>query len=292
VGVHQVHSGSDARVVDLLLPVEQDGGRLVFKVARGRPGQSAPPAQRARLEYATLARLGTVADPACRAPRPLLLDEEQGAVLMERCEGERLDHLLRAARTTRDPRRLAGLMDALRMTGYWLRRFHDQTATDQDSAPVVAALLEGMQAHLARVDARLLSPAEARAAGRAAAALAHDIGPRGSSVVEQHGDFWPGNVFIGQEGPQVIDFEGCARGMRAADLAWFLAHLELSFAYPGMRAFLAGYGEPGVQDEPAFRLCCAAAGVSLLARGTAVTSGPRLTRFIRVGLLRGLIPLT
>lgn len=65
----------------------------------------------------------------------------------------------------------------------------------------------------------------------------------------QHGDFWPGNVFVAPNSIEVIDFEGFGEGIPYQDAAYFLVHLSLYYSYPGVRrelravreAFLAGY---------------------------------------------------
>lgn len=298
LGVTGIHEGGDARVLDLLIPVEGEGGRVVLKVARAHAGQSASPAERARIEYAALARLGSLDDPFCRAPRPLLLDEDAAAVLMEPCEGERLDHLVRTARASLDPRRMAGLHDALRLTGQWLSRFHHENAVVGEPGAGVDHLMARIEGDLQRVPRRLLSLWEARRVEHELSALARELRLTRPLVVGIHGDFWPGNVFVGRTGPQVIDFEGFRAGLPAEDLAWFLAHLSLAFVYPGLRtrrlraarAFGAGYAPAGVGGDGAFRLCQAATGLALLARGSVLSGGPRITRGIRLRALRSMIP--
>jgi aminoglycoside phosphotransferase (APT) family kinase protein len=105
------------------------------------------------------------------------------------------------------------------------------------------------------------------------------------NLVGHHGDFWPGNIFVTAEKVQVIDFEGSREGHPFEDLAWFLIHLELFFAYPFARsfyaelesAFLNGYADPprSLQamvgsDAPelgiTFELCRKAVALNLMAR--------------------------
>jgi tRNA A-37 threonylcarbamoyl transferase component Bud32 len=82
----------------------------------------------------------------------------------------------------------------------------------------------------------------------------------------QHGDFWPGNVYIDQDGVQVIDFEGYREGLPWEDPAYFLVHLELFFAWPGLRgrfekasaAFLDGYLDGSRLDRSALDTSLAA----------------------------------
>lgn len=90
-----------------------------------------------------------------------------------------------------------------------------------------------------------------------------------------HGDFWPGNVYVDPDGGvQVIDFEGYREGLAWEDPAYFLVHLELFFAWPGLRgrfekaaaAFLGGYLEGGRLDQAALSRCLAAKARQALAR--------------------------
>lgn len=65
----------------------------------------------------------------------------------------------------------------------------------------------------------------------------------------QHGDMWPGNIFIAGDRVQVIDFEGLRNGDRDRDVANFLAESQKFFARPNHRrryallreAFREGY---------------------------------------------------
>ena len=66
----------------------------------------------------------------------------------------------------------------------------------------------------------------------------------------QHGDMWPGNIFISGDRVQVIDFEGLRNGEGDRDVANFLAQSRKFFARPNHRrgfvilrdAFTDGYG--------------------------------------------------
>jgi colanic acid/amylovoran biosynthesis glycosyltransferase len=111
-----------------------------------------------------------------------------------------------------------------------------------------------------------------------------------SSRVGHHGDFWPGNVYVDRdEGVQVIDFEGYREGLPWEDPAYFLIHLELFFAWPGLRgrfekasaAFLDGYLEGGRLDRSALNLC-----LTTKARQVLDTTGERRQRRALVSILR------
>lgn len=127
-GVRRVHEGPDSRAAELLVGSGAGGDEapreLVVKVHRDRPGQSGPPAERARREHELLARL----DAAGRGgpygvPRPLARVEGSAALIMERARGEPLDRLIRELRLS--PRRAerARLVAAFRRSGEWLGWF-------------------------------------------------------------------------------------------------------------------------------------------------------------------------
>lgn len=67
----------------------------------------------------------------------------------------------------------------------------------------------------------------------------------------QHGDLWPGNIFISGDRVQVIDFEGLRQGEHERDIANFLTESEKFFSRPPYRrgfrmlreAFRKGYDE-------------------------------------------------
>jgi aminoglycoside phosphotransferase (APT) family kinase protein len=91
--------------------------------------------------------------------------------------------------------------------------------------------------------------------------------------VPRHGDLWPGNLRIEGGVVRALDFEGAALGPRYADAAWFLLHLDLYLARPGLgrrrrrlaAAFLAGWlGDAEAADEAALAFFRAAAARHLL----------------------------
>jgi Ser/Thr protein kinase RdoA (MazF antagonist) len=92
--------------------------------------------------------------------------------------------------------------------------------------------------------------------------------------VGHHGDFWPGNAYVDDDTVQVIDFEGFREGLPYEDPSYFLAQLQLFYAYPFMGSeygalaatFREGYLEGGEFDEAAAEVCRVAKALQILAR--------------------------
>jgi glycosyltransferase involved in cell wall biosynthesis/aminoglycoside phosphotransferase (APT) family kinase protein len=282
VGVRRVHERRDSRVVELLLPRDGEIRATVLKVQRPRRGESRSARERGRHEYAVLKALWADRDTACAVPEPLELDKRSGAVLMEPCRGEPLDRLIRAARGSRDPRRVAALLEAIRATGFWLNGFQARTQQELDPRPALDALVDRGCAHLAALErAEFLTEAHAAATATRLGELAAAAAAR-ARLVRHHGDFWPGNVFISEDGVQVIDFEGFRLGLPEEDPAWFLVHLELSFAYPvlqsrGRRA-AAAFLDGLPADSASLELSRTTTALTLLSRSVEEGhTGPRAT---------------
>ncbi|HEX6198806.1 MAG TPA: glycosyltransferase, partial [Thermoanaerobaculia bacterium] len=129
-GVRRVHEGPDSRVAELLVGAGGDGGpprELVAKVHRSRSGESAPPEERARREHEVLARLAAAGRGGpYGVPRPVVLAESSGALLLERARGVPLDRLIRELRLFPGGRARARLADAFRRAGAWLRWFRGE----------------------------------------------------------------------------------------------------------------------------------------------------------------------
>ena len=289
VGVRRVHERTDSRVLELLLPRGGGCRATVLKIQRPRHGESRPASERGRHEYAVLKELWAERRTASapHVPRPIELDALTGAVLMEPCRGEPLDRLLRAARASRDPRRQAALFEAIRATGHWLHEFQSaapppgvsvtapyHSGAGSAARPAKAALeavAENALAWLGDLErTRFFSTADAAQAAIRIARLAAEAAPA-ARLVRHHGDFWPGNVFVSEEGVEVIDFEGFRPGLPEEDVAWFLVHLELSFGYPGLRgrqnrAAAAFRESAGDLHESALTLCRTATALTLISR--------------------------
>ena len=299
VGVRRLHERPDSRVAELLVAGPDGPRELVVKQQRSRPGESRPPAARARREHGVLVQLesalaaeadggergelgrGPVAgsDPGarCAVPRPLHLDAVRAAVVMAACAGRPLDELIRRWRGRRGD--AATLAAAVRAAGAWLGRFQAVTAAPGPAREELEALLAAGTAAARACAERgfLRSAAAERIAGRLAE-LAAAVSPAGLRRSGRHGDFWPGNVFVAGDRVEVIDFEGFGTGLPAEDAAGFLVHLRLFFRPPARRraglalaaAFAAGWtGAGGAPDRAALALARAEAALRLLARAPA-----------------------
>ncbi len=284
-GVRAIHEGRDAKVVEMLLTDGAQPQDVVVKIHRSRPGESAPPRERARREFEMLRRLAS----SLSVPRPLGIDESAGALVMEACQGTRLDELLRRARTSPFPRRHREAESALRAAGRWLREFQSETQTAEPGTRRIGELVERALANLERLPGAVRTRGGNAAFHRKLEVCA--ARERHLDLTGHHGDFWPGNVFVGDDGVRVIDFEGYGLGLPLEDAAWFTLHLEIFCAYPFLRrvrercsrAFLAGYLEGRPLDKELFALCRAAKAVEMFPRASA--SGSSLLRPWRLEVL-------
>jgi colanic acid/amylovoran biosynthesis glycosyltransferase len=279
-GIRILHDGPDSQVVEVLPPDPGGPRPLVVKVHKDRPGQSRPPADRARHEYEVMARLtsgwgngGGESEPLLPAPVPRLLDldADAGLLVMEASSGRRLDHLLRAARTGgRHARDEAGA--AYGQAGQWLQRFQEMTASSVDPAAAVEAwrteAMENLEraAHLLphRTRSRVVEVLDSLEAAPPSAGMA---------ASGHHGDLWPGNVLVGAHGVEVVDFEGYRPGIATEDPAHFLLQSEFFFDLPLLRrrfgplraAFLRGYGREDLPSLESYRKSRMSACLRLLA---------------------------
>jgi Ser/Thr protein kinase RdoA (MazF antagonist) len=113
-----------------------------------------------------------------------------------------------------------------------------------------------------------------------------------SPVTGHHGDYWPGNVFIGDGRAEVIDFEGWRDGFPLEDVAYFLQQLDLLFPrsrakLPELQqAFCSGYFERDRADRKAFELFTMTKALRSLAHGAGAQHPLPLRLWIR-SRLRG-----
>lgn len=246
---------------------------LILKVHRSFPGASRPAAARARDEGDRLHRLaGLLAGPASgeesqlAVPRLLAVIPEVGAVLMRACEGTPIDELLRAARWS-GPRRWRSALAALTAAGEWLGRLHSRWPAAAPPQEVLARL-HGECADALEEDGELAAAELRRLWGRLDR-FAAEVGDL--DVTARHGDFWPGNVFVGPGRCEAIDFEGLCDGLAGEDVAYFLLHLEGFLAGSPLvlrrraasRAFLDGYLAGRQLDPAQLRLCRLAAALRI-----------------------------
>lgn len=313
LGIRRVHKSTDSLVAELMTGMRDEGEELIVKVHQ--PVAEAPrsPAERARTEFELLRHLhvSSVLQAAefadtrrssppgrrgARVPRPLGLFEPEGALVMGRARGTRLDALLREWRGGRwggDHTPLS----ALRATGGWLRWFQDQTSDQAatSSADALERLLTRAARDLDRSRGRLSSSLAARLDSRLLHFETEGV-PAAVSTVGHHCDFWPGNVLVEGTRISVIDFEGYRLGLPDEDVAYFLVHLELILSKPwhrdklrqACRAFLEGYGVAGDAPSDLLELCCMAKGLQLLAR-SAESNGVDPARWWRRRVAQGIV---
>jgi colanic acid/amylovoran biosynthesis glycosyltransferase len=299
LGIRRIHERNDSVIAEVSTT---DGIRkrdVVVKRQRDRAGQSRPPDVRARDEYDVLTRLrrdmvegdpeatGTI---AYTVPRVLLFDESHCAVVMERAQGLPLDVLIRRARLKRNGERR--LVTPVRRAGRWLRYMQDIAHFDSDGRHLLTALVLNALEDLELVAAadRTVRRRREEIANRLRSLEAR-VSDRPMPVVGQHGDYWPGNIFIGGRKVQVIDFEGYREGLPLDDVAYFLLQLKAFYSYPILgrpydalaRAFLDGAGVTA-DDRDALQLFVIAKALRSLASGGAARSSWR-DRFHR-GALR------
>ncbi len=300
IGVRRVQERRDSRVVELMLAGGVAPRELVLKTQRSRSGESAPAAIRARHEFQTLKRLSDRLDGAGHGghqgsssggpvrrhgvPRPLHLDESGASVLMERCPGTALDHLVRTCRWGGDDV-LARLDRDLRDAAAWLRSYHQETRRRDRPDPYLDRLLETAAADISR-SGRFRRSGARRLAERLER-LRDAVGPAALRVVDRHGDFWPGNVHVSDDAVTVIDFEGARPGLDYEDVVGFLTELEPFLAFPVRRrtraalrtAFLDGYFADGAVDTAALELVQTATALAALARDREREPSPLIARF-------------
>lgn len=308
LGVRRVNERRDSFIADVTITDGIRNRDVVVKQHRAAPDSPRTPADMARFEYDTLTdlhrRLETVSagDPESiwyTVPRPLLLDEKRGAVIMERSQGRSLETIVRQARNRGVAQ--TRLIIPVRRAATWLRLMQSVTRSDDDGRHVLTALVV-----IALRDLDLACAADRRIARSHRAItetlrrLEAELASRPLPLVGHHGDFWTGNVFLGERRVDVLDFEGFREGLQLEDVAYFLVHMELYFAYPMFggavprlrRTFLDAYGEGKAVDEEMLRLLELAKALQLLARGGGAERGSlrefwrrrALHRVIRRGL--------
>ena len=263
VGLRRFREGPDARVAELLVAGH---GEAVLKLHRDRPGADGAPAERARREHEALSKLNTEVFPdeedgrALGVPPPLHLHAPAGAVVMERSPGAPLLEAMRDARRRPWGRPPAHLADAARDAGRWLARLQRATAGEVEAGEAaLEALVERAVRDVRGLVPDVLAPDVADEVAARLASLRASC--RAGPSTGRHADFWPGNVFVAPDRLRVVDFEGYGEGHPIEDAAYFLVHLELYHAYPGLRRrgrrladrFRAGWAGGALADRDAGR---------------------------------------
>jgi len=309
LGVRRMQRRRESFIAEVTITDGIRSRDVIVKQHYAAEGEVRSPGQMARDEHDTLAdlhaRLATIAPELTgnivyTVPQPVLLDEARGAVIMERAPGQPLEALIRNARN----RGLAqsGLAHSrlalpLRRAATWLRLMQSVTKSSDDgrhiiTAAVVVALRDldlacAGDATIARWRDRIASTLRS---------LEASVASRPAPEVGHHGDFWSGNVFVGDRRIDVIDFEGFREGLPLEDVAYFLVHLEQYFAYPFLgrvvphlaKTFVESYANGQPIDEEMLRLLTIAKALQLLARGGGAERG-RLRDLWRRRALRAVV---
>lgn len=299
VGVRSMVRGPDAEVADLLILRKGGSDRFVLKHHLSRPGESAPPEERAWREAEVLRGLEDRTTQDVSVPRVLGAAPREAALLLSPAEGTPLDELFRRLRRERGARAGMRLGELGRRAGEWLRWLQGSFPVDETD-PRASLLVRGRRAISSAVERGELSPTEAETALGRLKDWAASVEPR---TVARHGDFWPGNLRVSEDGRdrvEVLDFEGFGPGLPEEDPAALLVHSALYFPPPweelGRRfeaGVLAGWG--GGRETHSHRLafCRAEAAARALAAGAAASDallvGRALVRWRRRRLLRDLL---
>ena len=138
---------------------------------------------------------------------------------MEACSGSPLVSLIREARRSLDSGRTRVLRSALSQTGSWLRSFQDGTTPGGDVGDVLDQLFAQAIEDLDVCRGRDVPVARAVGVRRRLEALYVDSKATSLASTWCHGDFGPGNILVGDDGVQVIDFEAARSGVRYEDVA-------------------------------------------------------------------------
>lgn len=236
--LHRLRLSDDRGGHDVLLKQRRAGG---LNATPGTTRPSSAPAlalteqEHARLEFAGLQRaaaaLATGPAPGVelRGVRPLLLLEEQAALVMDHVPWPTLDDRLAAAHRAGRSRDVRALPDVGAAAGHWLRRLH---ATDPVPAErcrlrtgaEVARLVGDLGEHLAGVKGD--RPLFARV--RAASSALETALPTDLPTTTLHGDYAPRNVLVSPSGAvAVIDAMPTWQAPVHEDVARMIAGLRL-----------------------------------------------------------------
>ena len=283
LGLRRLRERRDSFVAELTITDGITWRDVVVKRQRGRSGESRSAFDRARDEYRILKELrekmpGPAAertdDIAYTVPRPLVFDEKHAALIMERARGKALENLIRTSRNHNLGR---AVLTPLRRAGRWLNTMHQAMRIDDDGRHLLTAIVvvAARDLELAAAAHRPLRRERARILD-ALRTLESRVASSPIPVVGHHGDYWPGNVFVGERRVEVIDFEGFREGLPLEDVAYFLIHLRMYFDYPIFRrylprleqSFLEGFSDGSLRaDDEALRLFKIAKALQVLARG-------------------------
>ncbi|HEX6177257.1 MAG TPA: glycosyltransferase [Thermoanaerobaculia bacterium] len=283
LGVRRLRERTDSFIAELTITDGISHRDVVVKRQRTRGGESRTALERARDEFAILKNLresmpllvgAETAGISYTVPRVLVFDERHAALIMNRAHGRPLENLIKTSRN----RTITGrsLLTPLRRAGRWLRTMQTATKSDEDGRHILTALaLLGLEdLDLAAVANRKIRRNRERIA-ETLRTLEARIAEKPLAVVGHHGDYWPGNVFVGERRVEVIDFEGFREGLPLEDVAYFIVHMRMYFDYPLFRrylprligSFVDGFVDGGGEiDDDALRFFVMTKALQVLAR--------------------------
>jgi glycosyltransferase involved in cell wall biosynthesis len=245
IGVRRIHQLEEEIVAEVTIG---DGKTKQEVVVRQHLGS-----RRAQNEFEAISAL-----PEALAPRLLMFDEPNAAIVVERADGKSLAGILR------DGRR-GEIAAAARKTGAWLRALQERTRGDEDGRHVVTgvALLALADADLAAAGDRTLRQLRAAVRERLQD-LETRIAARALRPCGHHGRFTPENIFIGRR-VEAVDFADYREGLPLEDVAELFVQLEMyGFLQIAKHSFLDGYG--GAIDPDELRFCMLARALQRMAR--------------------------
>lgn len=291
-GLRQVHRRADSMVLELLCGGAAGTSEIIVKRQASREGQSRPPEVRSLDEYRRLQELWAWfarterEDFVLGVPEPIDFHEPSATLVMSRVPGLTLEQRIREARCGTEETFLA-LVDGARAAGAWLDRF--QEFDSGNLQPSIELLLQRADQRLDGAAGTFLGRSEAERVRSRIHRLAEQVASGDLKSVPHHGDFWPGNVFTSERSAWVIDFEGYRLGLPCEDVAYFLLHARLYFAFRSHRQldairrnFFHGYGRS--VDSAAFQLCRMTSALTLASNEH--RSAPMVERLVRSSILR------
>lgn len=299
VGVRSVRRGSDAEVADLLIRRDTETFPAILKRHLSRPGESAPPEERARHEAEVLRRLEDRITERFAVPRVMAAAPKEAALLLSPARGTPLDDLLRRLRGAWAGRPARRLEELGRLAGKWLAWLQDAWPledADKGADPRQVVLRRGRRALTAATRRGVLSEPDAATAADRLRDLASTVP---LETAARHGDFWPGNLRISEDRVEVLDFEGFGPGLPEEDAAALVVHADLYFPPPFgsrrrrfERGLMAGWRDDRL-DPDRLAFCRVEVAARLLAAGAADRDVPFpgrvLGRWRRRRLIRELV---
>jgi glycosyltransferase involved in cell wall biosynthesis/Ser/Thr protein kinase RdoA (MazF antagonist) len=291
VDVHlsRLNSGRDSEVYEVALTNGNcHGRRLVLKLHRpawARPEEVLQRAGKyAQREYDALSFLWrefSQRSTRFTVPRPLDHFPEYAALVVEKCQGEKLNQALRWARLLKTSSERERLCQQVKTCGEWLALFHQVTGRPGNPSGIYQRIERDFYNDLKACEELGLDPALAAQVvtwfeQKKSVAFSGD-----HRIVGYHCDFGPYNVFLSQEKITVIDFEGLQEGIIYDDLCYFLGmieampfyHLSRKLSQNIKESFLEGYGQPEKLDQGQFDVFVLMAMVKIMAHSPLLKRG-------------------